>query len=215
MTAYDPVLFDLDGTVIDTVTLIRESHRHAVTTVLGQELSDEALVAQVGRPLLEQMRVFSPEHADELFRVYRTWNHANTARLIREYDGMAEVLDALAADGRTLGIITSKSRDAVDLAFRAFPGLETRFSVIICSDDTEHHKPSPEQILVALARLGKTVGPHACYVGDAPFDLQSARAAGVASIAVNWGFFDDDALLAERPDAICETPAQLLEVLRG
>ena len=164
---------------------------------------------------MEQMRVFSPDHAEELFHVYRTWNHANTARLIREYDGMTEVLDALAEDGRTLGIITSKSRDAVDLAFQAFPGLEERFEVIMCSDDTKQHKPSPEPILAALSRLGITGAQHACYVGDAPFDLQSARAAGVASIAVNWGFFDDDALLAERPDAICETPAQLLEVLRG
>ena len=77
-----PVLFDLDGTVIDSVTLIRESLRHAVRAVLGLELTDDALVVNVGRPLIEQMRHFSPENADELFRVYREWNHANTAALL-------------------------------------------------------------------------------------------------------------------------------------
>lgn len=118
MTAgpYDPVLFDLDGTVIDSVALIRESHRHAVRTVLGQELTDERLVANVGRPLIDQMRTFSEDRAEELYRVYRVWNHANTAALLRAYDGMEALLAELRDAGRSLGIITSKTRDAVDLA---------------------------------------------------------------------------------------------------
>ena len=119
--AYDPVLFDLDGTVIDSVALIRESHRHAVRTVLGEELSDERLVANVGRPLIEQMRTFSEAQAEELYRVYRVWNHANTAALLRAYDGMEELLVELRAAGRKLGIITSKTRDAVDLAWHSLP----------------------------------------------------------------------------------------------
>lgn len=214
MNGCDPVLFDLDGTVVDTVRLILESHRHAVRTVLGKELTDDELVSQVGRPLMEQMQVFSLEHAEELFTVYRTWNHANTKRLIATYDGIDELLDALAADGRTLGLVTSKSRDAVDLAFDCFPGLAERFAVVLSSDDTAKHKPSPEPILRALELLGAEPGNGACYVGDAPFDLQSAKAAGVQAIAVTWGFFDRVALEAEQPNVICETPAELLEAIR-
>ena len=78
VAGYDPILFDLDGTVIDSVELIRESHRHAVRTVLHKELPDETLVALVGRPLIDQMRQFSVEHADELLRIYRTWNHSHS-----------------------------------------------------------------------------------------------------------------------------------------
>jgi pyrophosphatase PpaX len=214
MRGCEPVLFDLDGTVLDTVTLILQSHRHAVRTVLGKELSDEELVSQVGRPLMEQMQVFSPDRAEELFTVYRTWNHANTKRLIATYDGINELLDALAADGRTLGLVTSKSRDAVDLAFDSVPGIGERFSVVLSSDDTALHKPSPEPILRALELLGSDGTGGACYVGDAPFDLQSAKAAGVKAIAVTWGFFDRAALEAENPDVICETPAELLEAIR-
>lgn len=208
-----PVLFDLDGTVIDSVTLIRESHRHAVRAVLGLELADDALVVNVGRPLIEQMRHFSPENADELFRVYREWNHANTAALLKEYDGVEELLQALGAAGRPMGIVTSKSRDAVDLAWRVLPEARRHFDVVVTADDTPRHKPSPDPVLHALDALG--AGPDgACYVGDAPFDIAAGRAAGVVSIGVTWGFFSREELEAAGADLIVDTPAELLGVLQ-
>lgn len=213
MSGYDPVLFDLDGTLIDTVTLIRESHRHAVRTVLGKNLPDAELVAHVGRPLIEQMAVFSPNHADELYGAYRTWNHANTAALVRSYDGISELLDTLDRSGRTLGVITSKSRDAVALAFAAIP-IEHRFATVVAEDDTTRHKPNAEPILLALERLGASP-VHAVYVGDSPYDLQAAHAAGIHAIAVTWGFFSRADLAAEHPVAIVDTPAELAELLDG
>jgi pyrophosphatase PpaX len=210
---FDPVLLDLDGTVIDSVHLIRESHRHAVTTVLGLNLSDDELIANVGRPLIEQMQVFSPEHADELYAVYRTWNHANTAELLRSYDGIEEALGALKEAGRALGIITSKSWDAVRLAFDVLP-LEHYFDVVIAAEDTERHKPNADPLLAALDRLGRTPNG-ACYVGDAPFDLQAAHAAGVAAIGVTWGFFPRETLDGVRPDAVAETVPELLDLCLG
>jgi len=211
---FDPILLDLDGTVIDSVALIRESHRHAVRTVLGEEWEDERLVANVGRPLLEQMAAFSPERSQELYRVYRTWNHANTASLLLAYEGVEEGLSRLRADGRRLGIVTSKSRDAVELAWGVLPTLRELFDVVVAAEDSERHKPDPAPVRVALARLG--AGPEgACYVGDAPFDLQAGRAAGVTTIAVPWGFFSRDTLAAEGPDVIVESVAGLVEVCLG
>jgi pyrophosphatase PpaX len=211
VSGFDPILLDLDGTVIDSVALIRESHRHAVRTVLGEEWPDERLVANVGRPLLEQMAVFAPDRADELYQVYRVWNHAHTADLLLAYDGVEEVLHGLRAAGRRLGIVTSKSHDAVDLAWGVLPGLRELFDVVIAAEDSALHKPDPAPILEGLARLG--AGPEgACYVGDAPFDLQAGRAAGVTTIAVPWGFFARETLLAESPDAMAETPADLMRM---
>jgi pyrophosphatase PpaX len=204
---------DLDGTVIDSVHLIRESHRHAVTTVLGEALSDDALVANVGRPLIEQMHAFSPSHADELYAEYRTWNHANTADLLKAYEGIEEALATLRAAGRTLGIITSKSWDAVRLAFDVLP-VEHYFDVVIAAEDTERHKPNADPLREALKRLGRSPNG-ACYVGDAPFDLDAAHAAGVAPIAVTWGFFTREALEACRPAAVAETIPQLLDLCLG
>lgn len=211
---FDPILLDLDGTVIDSVALIRESHRHAVRTVLGEEWEDERLVANVGRPLLEQMAAFSPERSEELYRVYRTWNHANTASLLLAYEGVEEGLSRLRADGRRLGIVTSKSRDAVELAWGVLPTLRELFDVVVAAEDSERHKPDPAPVRVALERLGADPAD-ACYVGDAPFDLQAGRAAGVTTIAVPWGFFSREALAAEGPDVIVESVADLVEVCLG
>ncbi|MEY4226952.1 MAG: hypothetical protein RL190_1709, partial [Actinomycetota bacterium] len=143
------VLFDLDGTVLDTVELIRASHAHAVREVLGIELPDEELMAGIGTPLREQMAVFSPERADELFHVYRAWNHANTERLIERYPGVDEVLVELEAEGARLGIVTSKMLDAVELAFRALPP-PIVWDVVITTEDTPVHKPHPAPLLAAL-----------------------------------------------------------------
>ncbi len=211
MTGFDPILLDLDGTVIDSVALIRESHRHAVRTVLGEEWSDERLVANVGRPLIEQMEVFAPDHADELYRVYRLWNHAHTADLLLAYEGVEDVLVGLRAAGRRLGIVTSKSHDAVELAWGVLPSLRDLFEVVIAAEDSERHKPDAAPIVEALARLD--CGPeNACYVGDAPFDLQAGRAAGVTTIAVPWGFFPRSALEAERPNGLAQTPGDLMRM---
>jgi pyrophosphatase PpaX len=205
----NPILLDLDGTVIDSVALIRESHRHAVRTVLGEELEDERLVANVGRPLLEQMAAFSPERSEELYRVYREWNHANTAALLLAYPDIPAALAELRAAGRRLGIVTSKSRDAVDLAWGVLPELDGLFDVVVAAEDSERHKPAPDPVLTALERLG--AGPEgACYVGDSPFDIESGRAAGVLTIGVTWGFFARPALEEAGADVIVETPADMV-----
>ncbi len=213
MTGYDPVLFDLDGTLIDSVALIRESHRHAVRTVLGADLPDEVLVANVGRPLIEQMRAFDPDRAEELLRVYREWNHAHTARILRAYPGVDAVLEGLGAAGRRMAIVTSKSHPTVDLAFGVLP-IRHHFAAVIAAEDTTRHKPDPEPVRRALERLGASAAD-AVYVGDAPFDLRAGRAAGVATVAVTWGFFSRAALVEAGPDLVVETPAELLAACLG
>ena len=128
----------------------------------------------MGRPLQEQMQVFSPQHSDELYRVYREWNHANTSALLLAYPGVEEAVRELRDAGRRLGIVTSKSRDAVNLAWGVLPRLGELFDVVIAADDTARHKPDAAPVLEALARLGGTPS-RACYVGDAPFDIRRPR----------------------------------------
>ncbi len=210
---YDPVLLDLDGTVIDSVALIRESHRHAVREVLGRDLPDEVLTANVGRPLLDQMRVFDADRADELVSVYRAWNLANHHGLLAAYPRIDAALARLREAGRRVGVVTSKSRATVELAFHVL-GLEAGFDVLVAHEDTARHKPDPAPLLAALELLGADPDD-ACYVGDAPFDLRAARAAGVAPVAVTWGFFTRETLLAETPDAVVDTPEQLVDVCLG
>jgi pyrophosphatase PpaX len=208
------VVFDLDGTVVDSVELIVKSFRHATSTVLGEVLPDEFIVAGVGRPLRAQMERLSAEHAQELYDVYREYNHRRHDELIRGYDGIEEVLDALQAAGRRTGIVTSKSRDTTAMAFRAV-GLEKRFDVVVTATDTTEHKPSPVPLQLCLQRLGATAAG-SIYVGDSPYDIQAGAAAGMTTAAVAWGVFGREVLLASDPDFWLDKPRDLLALcLRG
>ena len=208
----DPVLFDLDGTVVDSGAIILASLRHATQTVLGETIPDERLLATVGGSgLASQMRDFAPDRVDELVRVYTEHNaplHAELAAC----DGMLDLLGNLKADGRRLGIVTAKRRKTVQLAFATLP-IERLFDVVVAGDETERQKPHPEPLLRALARLGArtTTAP---YVGDSPFDIQAAKAGGLTAIAATWGrIHNRDRLEQEEPDHIVETPEELRGVL--
>jgi pyrophosphatase PpaX len=217
---FDPVLFDLDGTVVDTVELIVLSFRHAVRTVLGEDLPDEYITAGVGQPLMTQMERLSPEHAQELYDVYREYNHRRHDELIRGFDGVAEALAALRSAGRRLGIVTSKSRDTTAMAFAAV-GMRDAFDVVVTATDTQAHKPSAEPVLLCLERLvarprATTPALPAIYIGDSPVDIEAGKAAGIATAAVAWGVFGRDALLGAGPDFWLQRPGELVDLcLRG
>jgi len=207
---FDPVVFDLDGTVVDTVELIVESFRYATRTVMGQMLPDAVITAGVGQPLMAQMQLLSSEHAQELYDVYREYNHRRHDELIRGYAGIEEMLLALRASGRRLGIVTSKGRDTTEMAFRAV-GLADHFDAIVTASDTAEHKPSPVPLRLCLERLGGTAAG-SIYVGDSPFDIQAGAAAGMATAAVAWGVFGREALLASAPDYWVRDPEELLRL---
>ena len=198
---YRVVLCDLDGTLADTVPLIIASHRHAVREVLGRDLHDDVLRSGIGTPLLTQMRAFDDARAEELVRVYRTFNHAAHDEYVRGFDDAIAVVETARERGAATGIVTSKSRDAVELAFRVVPALRPLAEALVTAEVTEVHKPNGEPLLAALGMLGAG-SEGACYVGDAPADLQAARAAGVDAIAVTWGAFSRDELAEHAPDEI-------------
>ena len=211
---YTTAIFDLDGTLIDTVPLIVASHRHALTTVLGREVPESALREGIGRPLLEQMRIFDEERAQELFDVYREFNHRVHDEYVTVFPGMLELCDDLRASGVPVGVATSKMLDAVLLAYGVVPGLEERIDALVTIESTATHKPGPEPIEYALELLGRPK-EGVVYVGDAASDLQAARAAGIAAVGVTWGAADHDGLAVEHPDAIASTPAELAGILFG
>ncbi len=209
---YTTVLFDLDGTLIDSGEMILASMRYATRTVLEREISDERLLAAVGRaPLDEQMREFDPQRVEELISTYREHNEPLHADL-QPCAGIVDALEQLHAEGRKLGVVTAKRRATVALAFDVLP-LEHLFDAIVATDDIARGKPHPDGILSALELL-ESEASDAVYVGDSPYDIQSAKAAGVDAIAVTWGnIHDRQRLAAEEPDAIVDTPEELLGVL--
>ena len=206
------VLFDLDGTIIDSGAIILASMRHAAREVLGVEVPDEQLMAAVGGPGLEaQMQALSPDRADELVTVYRAHNEPLHDELIC-CAGMDEVLVQLKDEGRRLGIVTAKRRQTVELACARIP-IAHLFEAVVGGDETKKHKPDPEPLVLALERLG-AAPDDAVYVGDAPFDVKAAKAAGLYSVGVSWGgIHGRERLEAEEPDALVDTTEELLGVL--
>src|SRR5260221_8764459 len=207
------VLFDLDGTLIDSGPIILASMKHAARAVLGIEVDDVKVRAAIGGPgLVAQMQELDPNRVEELVDAYRAHNEPLHDEL-EAFDRMLDVLPRLRERGQRLGIVTAKRRATVELAFERFPALRDLAEVLIGSDDTEQHKPDPDPLLAALAQLGAQ--PHeAAYVGDSPFDVRAAKAGGLFAVAVGWGgIHSDDALLAEYPDVLVHEPEELLDVL--
>lgn len=207
------VLFDLDGTLIDSGPIILASMQHAVRTVLDRDIAYEELAATVGgQGLVAQMRELDPDRADELVDVYKQHNDPLHDTL-EAFEELLAVLPRLKAEGRKLGIVTAKRHRTVALALDRFPELAEHFDVVIAHEDTDRHKPDPDPVLTAVERLGAEPS-QAAYVGDSPFDIQAAKAAGAFAVAVGWGgIHSDERLLAEEPDAFVRTPEELLDVL--
>lgn len=206
--SYRVVLFDLDGTVIDSAGIILASMRFATRQVLGRDIPDQALMAAVGGPGLEaQMRELGGErHAAELVSVYRAHNEPLHGE-IELFAGMEDVLLALRDEGRLLGLVSAKRRSTVELAFAA-TAIGHLFNVVVGGDEAPGQKPAPDLLLVALERLGARAD-EAVYVGDSPYDIAAARAGGLGAIGVTWGRVHDRSLLRDA-DVLVDTPAELL-----
>jgi pyrophosphatase PpaX len=201
------VLFDFDGTIVDSGAIIMASFRHAAQEVLEREIPDVWITARMGGASLhEQMAAIAPDRVEELVVAYRRHN-APLHDELQCCPGMHDVLDRLHAGGRRLGIVTAKRRETVDLAFARLP-LRHYFETIVSADDTERHKPDPAPILLALERLGAPP-EDAVYIGDSPFDVGAARAAGVHAIGVTWGGIH----AMEDADELVSTPEELLAAL--
>jgi pyrophosphatase PpaX len=209
---YPTVLFDLDGTLVDSGAMILASYRHATKSVLAREVPDEVLAGFIGGgSILEHMREIDEGRAEELVRVYREHNEPLHEDL-EAFPGVDDLLETLVAQGRTLGVVTAKRRKTVDLAFAVLP-LERHFDVVVTTDMTDRHKPHPEPVLKALELL-EADPAEAALVGDSPFDVAAGKAAGVFTVAVTWGNIHPVERLVEAgADLIVETPEELLDGL--
>src|SRR4051812_201931 len=185
--------------------------RHAAETVVGGTFTDAELMKAVGGPGLEaQMVALDPDRVDELVQVYRAHNEP-LHETLECCAGMDAVLAQLKDEGRRLGIVTAKRRLTVELAFARLP-IEHFFDVVVGGDETERHKPDPAPLLLALARLG-VEADEAVYVGDSPFDMQAARAAGLYAVGVSWGRIHGREALVADADVIVDRAEELLGVL--
>lgn len=208
------VLFDLDGTLVDSIELIVAAAINAFACRPGPAPTEAQIRNTIGRPL---PTTFGPWLVDDddlpfLISRYREYQLEHHDRMTNAYDGIVDAVAHLHESGCVMGVVTSKVGHLADRAL-VHTGLAPYMRCVIGADATTKHKPEPEPVLLALERLCISCDS-AIYVGDSPYDMQSARAANVRALGVAWGAFERQTLADAGAEAIVETPAEMLAYLR-
>jgi pyrophosphatase PpaX len=215
MPAIRTVLFDLDGTLIDSVRLILDSYHHTLAAHGLPPRTDDEWLAGVGTPLSAQFAAWrhDPDTLEALIATYREYNLKHHDRMVTVYPGVVDVVGALKAEGVATGLVTSKNR-AGAVRGLTLARLEALMDVLVCADEVENPKPHPEPVEKAV-RLLNADPDTTVYVGDSIHDMRSGRAAGVRTAAVLWGPFGRSHLEGAQPDYWLETPNDLLALVRN
>lgn len=210
---YKTVLFDLDGTLLDTNELIIQTFLVTLEAYYPGKYTRDDIIPHMGMILPKQMELFGPEHVDALVQSYRENNVRMHDELVREFPYVREVITGLAAKGTQMGIVTSKQIRTTMMGLNKY-GLTSYMQTIISYDDTSEHKPHPAPVLLAMERL-QADPQSTLMVGDSTFDLDAAHAAGVAAAAVRWSLKPEEILRARNPRYMLNDMRDLLHIVHG
>jgi pyrophosphatase PpaX len=207
----DTVLFDLDGTLIDTNELIISSFLHTMETYYPGQYGRNDVLPFLGPSLQETFEPMNPEGYEEMITTYRTYNLANHDLLVKGFDGVYETVKTLKENNFKLAIVTTKRSDVVQMGLK-LSDLGEFFDVIVALDDVEKPKPDPEPLLKALDLLGSSPET-AIMVGDNHHDIVGGQNAGTKTVGVAWSIKGKAHLEQYNPDYILDTMADLLPIL--
>lgn len=200
---YAALIFDLDGTLADTLPLIYESFNDAFEPVTGKVLTPDEIRAMFGPPDNYVIRnVLDPEHQEAAINRYIRTYERRHRDLVELFGGMADLLSDLHAQGVKLAVVTGKSRNTALMTLDIL-GVLDRFDVVYAGDDVERQKPDPMALVMALNDLAHDDPTSAAMIGDSAADVIAGQGAGVATIGVLWGSPDHTDLLAAGPDVVC------------
>lgn len=216
MKKINTVLFDFDGTIMDTNDVIMQSWQHTFRTVEGKERPEEGIIETFGEPLFITMEKLLPQiPVEEGVSIYREYHYSNFTDLIDVFPGIIDLLKELKSRGYKVGLVTSRLRQTTDIGLQKYE-MEQYFDAIVTCDDTDKHKPDPEPIYIALDRLDSKA-EESIMIGDSMFDILCAKNAGVKAGLVSWAlaFSEEDKIGVNAPDYIIEKAEDLLNILEG
>jgi pyrophosphatase PpaX len=194
------LLFDLDGTLADSIALLLASFRHTFSTHRPATPPDAEWIAGIGTPLITQMRTFVPDDealVDRMIVTYREFQRTHHDELMQEFDGAADTLALLKSRHHPTALVTSKGNDLAHQAL-TYLHLADYIDVVVGMDSCSRYKPDPEPVLIALSKLGATA-ENALFLGDSPHDIAAGNAAGVTTVAALWGPFSRAVLESASP----------------
>lgn len=202
----EAVLFDMDGTLVDSIGLIVAGHEHTWEEYTGKVPPREEILSKIGKPLQQAY----PGMVDpmEMVDTYRGWCAGKTDTHTGLYMGVVPMLEELRHMNFRLGLVTSRFREGLDDCMRVY-GIDHFFEILMSQEDSTGHKPGPEPLLAAAERMSMTDMSRILYVGDSVHDVESAHAAGCRSAVVCWTSMDKDELRALEPDLWIENAMDL------
>ena len=209
---YKAILFDNDGTLVNTEKVVLEAFHYATFEVLGTTPPDEEMLSMVGMSIDAQMTRFTddPAKQKELAHLYRAKTEEVHDKLAVLYPDVPQTLAELKSRGFKMMVVTSKAHEVAMHGLKHF-GIDQYFEGVIAGEDSKKHKPDPEPLLIAAKRLGLPVD-ECVYVGDSPFDMEAAMKASMTRVEALWGFFDKSDVEQFKPTYYCEKFSDLIEV---
>jgi pyrophosphatase PpaX len=219
----DTLLFDLDGTLVDSIDLIVEGfhriweqnfsyrpEREDVVKTIGVLIDNamhqliDAGIRENRITIIEDRQVIVKRLLDE----YREYYIACHDEMIRPFPGVNEMLSELRQRGYRIGVVTSKRRMGADRSLKVF-GMDALLDCVVAAEDTDLHKPHPDPILKGMEMLD-SASQRTAYIGDSTHDMIAGKRAGVFTVAALWGPFDPDELKATEPSLTAVSPMELL-----
>lgn len=213
MTRWNTLLFDLDGTLIDTNDLIISSYEHVLTYYAPDQYSRDDIISWIGVPLADNFSSISsnPSQVEQMIDTYQSHNLANHETLVREYDGVYDTIKTLYERGFSLGIVTTKRKEAA-VKGASMLGLLPFFSTFVTVDDVENPKPHPEPLQIAMTQL-KARPEETIMIGDSQFDIMAGKNAGVRTAGVEWTIKGASFLKNYEPDWMLARMSDLLDIV--
>lgn len=187
---YSTILFDLDGTLIDTNELILASFEHTFDIHCPNKFTRDDVMPIMGEPLVDQMHFFDPDQADEMVKTYRLYNTTVHDKFVEEFPHVLFCLERLHQNGIVMGVISNKRRAAVEQGLRRF-GIDKWMKIIICAGEAQRNKPHPDMLILAMEQL-KATPSETLMVGDSRFDILAAHRAKIDSVGVAWSLHVED-----------------------
>ncbi|NSL51839.1 pyrophosphatase PpaX [Calidifontibacillus erzurumensis] len=207
----DTLLFDLDGTLIDTNELIITSFQHTLDHYFPGQFTREDILQFIGPPLIDSFSKLDRDKAEEMMQFYRNFNHAKHDELVKEFPGVYDAIKTLHEKNYKLAIVTTKKRVTTEMGLK-LTKLEPFFDAVVTLDEITHAKPHPEPLLKALDLVGSKP-EQAIMVGDNRHDIEGGKNAGTLTAGVAWALKGREHLEQFKPDFMLESMFDLVEIV--